>query len=331
MDRLCFGTFARTLQSAMQIPNSNQAVVELLLDLVAGEASDGELSPSFSIKAKTVSGLMNFSDNVHEEIVALSSTQKVIDKMPQKFISRVILVPMLVDDLIENLKLIINADKSISTVTRNGMTALANREHLSNFLSVAYLYALNKSNKAVVGKYDMEVATEIAPDDIALLNKIHSRYPRPKEMVVPNEPTDEELAYITQLLEAYAEAAGVTELSRSALSGYPKYNNDLRQRRKEYYAAETIRRGTREVFKESDADQFELLKEETYDGIFDIHSQDYKSGYDRLLKVMTQVSSIQINKCSLSKLPEWIGNKEKKGVCHILANDGRISWVVRDE
>ena len=331
MDRLCFGTFARTLQSAMQIPNSNQAVVELLLDLVAGEASDGELSPSFSIKAKTVSGLMNFSDNVHEEIVALSSTQKVIDKMPQKFISRVILVPMLVDDLIENLKLIINADKSISTVTRNGMTALADREHLSNFLSVAYLYALNKSNKAVVGKYDMEVATEIAPDDIALLNKIHSRYPRPKEMVVPNEPTDEELAYITQLLEAYAEAAGVTELSRSALSGYPKYNNDLRQRRKEYYAAETIRRGTREVFKESDADQFELLKEETYDGIFDIHSQDYKSGYDRLLKVMTQVSSIQINKCSLSKLPEWIGNKEKKGVCHILANDGRISWVVRDE
>ncbi|MEG2514749.1 MAG: hypothetical protein RSA92_05375, partial [Bacteroidaceae bacterium] len=193
MDRLCFGTFARTLQNAMQIPNSNQAVVELLLDLVAGEASDGELSPSFSIKAKTVSGLMNFSDNVHEEIVALSSTQKVIDKMPQKFISRVILVPMLVDDLIENLKLIINADKSISTVTCNGMTALADREHLSDFLSVAYLYALNKSNKAVVGKEDMEVAAELVPDDIALLNKVYSKYPRPKEIAVPNEPTDEEL------------------------------------------------------------------------------------------------------------------------------------------
>lgn len=109
------------------------------------------------------------------------------------------------------------------------------------------------------------------------------------------------------------------------------YSDDLRQRRKEYYAAETIRRGTREVFKESDSDQFELLKEETYDGIFDIHSQDYKSGYDRLLKVMTQVSAIQINKYSLSKLPEWIGNKEKKGVCHILVNDGRISWVVHGE
>lgn len=331
MDRLCFGTFARTLQNAMQIPNSNQAVVELLLDLVAGEASEGELNTSFSIKAKTVSGLMNFSDNVHEEIVALSSTQKVIDKMPQKFISRIILIPMLVDDLIENLKLIINADKSISTVTRNGMTALADREHLSDFLSVVYLYALNKSNKAVVGKEDMEVAAELVPDDMALLNKIYAKYPRPEEIAVPNEPTDEELAYITQLLDAYAEAAGVSELSRAALTGYPKYSDDLRQRRKEYYAAETIRRGTREVFKESDADQFELLKEETYDGIFDIHSLDYKSGYDRLLKVMTQVSSIQINKCSLSKLPEWIGNKEKKGVCHILVNDGRISWVVRGE
>jgi len=331
MDRLCFGTFARTLQSAMQIPNSNQAVVELLLDLVAEEASDGELSASFSIRAKTVSGLMNFTDNVHEDIVALSSTSKVIDKMPLKFTSKIMLVPMLVDDLIENLKLIINADKSISPVTRDEMVTFADKEHLSDFLSTAYLYALNKSNKIVIGKGDMEIAAELAPDDMVLLNKIYAKYPRPKYLPVPNEPMDEELAYIAQLLEAYAEAAGVPGLSRVALTGYPKYSNDLRQRRKEYYAAETIRRGTREVFKESDADQFELLKEETYDGIFDIHAQDYKSGYERLLKVMTQVSSIQINKCSLSKLPEWIGNKEKKGVCHILVNDGKISWVVRDE
>lgn len=331
MDRLCFGTFARTLQSAMQIPNSNQAVVELLLDLVAEEASDGELSASFSIRAKTVSGLMNFTDNVHEDIVALSSTSKVIDKMPLKFTSKIMLVPMLVDDLIENLKLIINADKSISPVTRDEMVTFADKEHLSDFLSTAYLYALNKSNKIVIGKGDMEIAAELAQDDMVLLNKIYAKYPRPKDLPVPNEPMDVELAYIAQLLEAYAEAAGVPGLSRVALTGYPKYSNDLRQRRKEYYAAETIRRGTREVFKESDADQFELLKEETYDGIFDIHAQDYKSGYERLLKVMTQVSSIQINKCSLSKLPEWIGNKEKKGVCHILVNDGKISWVVRDE
>lgn len=333
MNSLCFGTFARIVQSAIQKPDSNQAVAELLLGLITDKALDGQLSPDYSTSAKKISRLFNFKDDVHGDIIALASTEKIIETMPESFVSKVVpcLKPTQIEDMKESLRRLIDGDMSIAPNKKKDLLSLVDKDDLSCFLSEVYLYALNRSNKAAVGKSDMEVATEIAPDDIALLNKIYSKYPRPKEMVVPNEPTDEELAYITQLLEAYAEAAGVTELSRSALSGYPKYNNDLRQRRKEYYAAETIRRGTREVFKESDADQFELLKEETYDGIFDIHSQDYKSGYDRLLKVMTQVSSIQINKCSLSKLPEWIGNKEKKGVCHILANDGRISWVVRDE
>ncbi|WP_101908643.1 ABC-three component system protein [Marasmitruncus massiliensis] len=333
MNSLCFGTFARIVQSAIQKPDSNQAVAELLMGLITDKALDGQLSPDYSTSAKKISRLFNFKDDVHGDIIALASTEKIIESMPESFVSKVVpyLKPTQIEDMKESLRRLIDGDMSIAPNKKKDLLSLVDKDDLSCFLSEVYLYALNRSNKAAVGKYDMEVATEIAPDDIALLNKIYSKYPRPKEMVVPNEPTDEELAYITQLLEAYAEAAGVTELSRSALSGYPKYNNDLRQRRKEYYAAETIRRGTREVFKESDADQFELLKEETYDGIFDIHSQDYKSGYDRLLKVMTQVSSIQINKCSLSKLPEWIGNKEKKGVCHILANDGRISWVVRDE
>ena len=138
------------------------------------------------------------------------------------------------------------------------------------------------------------------------------------------------MVYISQLLTAYAEAAGVVELSRNALGEYPTYKNDLRQRRKEYYAAETIRRGTREVFRKSDPDHFELLKDETYDGIFDVYSQEYRHGYERLLKVMAQVSAIQINKSPLSKL-QWTGSKEMKGVCHILVNDGVIKWVVRDE
>lgn len=333
MNSLCFGTFARIVQNTIQKPDSNQAVAELLLGLITDKALNGQLSPDYSTSAKKISRLFNFKDDVHGDIISLASTEKIIESMPESFASKVVpcLKPTQIEDMKESLRRLIDEDLSIAPNKKEYLLSLVDKNDLSYFLSEVYLYALNRSNRAIVGKYDMEVATEIAPDDIALLNKIYSKYPRPKEMVVPNEPTDEELAYITELLEAYAEAAGVSELSRAALSGYPKYSDDLRQRRKEYYAAETIRRGTREVFKESDSDQFELLKEETYDGIFDIHSQDYKSGFDRLLKVMTQVSAIQINKCSLSKLPEWIGNKEKKGVCHILVNDGRISWVVHGE
>ena len=333
MDRLCFGTFAKILQNAMQPPNNNQAIVGLLFDLIIEDASDGQLSKDFSVKPKTVTQLLKMEENVHKDIIALSSTPKVINAMPDKFAKKIVnfLVPVLVDDLIENLQKLIAADKSISQAKRDELTMLAKKDRLADFFSAVYLYALNKPNKVIPGKGDMEASEEFMPaDDIDLLNKIYGRIAKPHDIPVPPDPTDEEMEYISQLLAAYAEAAGVTELSRVELAGYPKYKNDLRQRRKEYYAAETIRRGTREVFADKDPDKFEMLKEETYDGIFDIYSQNYQHGYDRLIKVMTQVSAIQINKCPLSKIPEWIGIKEKKGVCHILVNDGTISWVVHD-
>lgn len=335
MDRLCFGSFAPILQNAMQQPNNNQAVVGLLFDLVIEDANDSELSENFSIKPKMVTRLLKFEDDVHRDVVALSSSAKVIDAMQGKMAVKVVnsLVPMLVDDLIENLTRLIDSDKSVSKVKREELTTLAKKDRLAEFLSAVYLYAINKPNKTVLPKDDsnVEFSTELTPlDDAELLNKLYARIPKPKDVPAPAEPTVEEMEYISQLLAAYAEAEGVNELSSSALGGYPAYKNDLRQRRKEYYAAETIRRGTREVFGDKDPDHFELLKEETYDGIFDIHSQNYQHGYERLIKVMTQVAAIQINKSPLSKL-QWTGPKEKKGVCHILVNDGTIKWVVRDE
>ena len=334
MDRLCFGTFTKVLQASLQEPNSNQAVVGLLLDMVTDEASDGELNENFAFKPKMATKLLNFEDNVHKEIVTLSSKPKVMTVMPGKFAKKVVpyFIPVLIDDFIENMIRLIKNDKSISKVKNDELIALADKNKLADFLAAVYLYALNKPNREISGKTDVEVTGKLTSlDDIALLNEIYAKIAKPESISIPSEPTDEEMEYISQLLAAYAEATGVPALSRDEIDSYPQYKKDLRQRRKEYYAAETIRRGTREVFKIRDPDQFEILKEETYDGIFDVHAQDYKNGYDRLINVMMHVSGIQINKCQLSKLPEWIGTTEKKGVCHILVNDGTISWVVRDE
>jgi len=332
MDRLCFGTFAKTIQKAIQKPDGNQAVAELLLGLVVLT----DASEPFTMLPKKVNALFHFKEEVSAEISSLATSSKTISEMPERIKQK--LIPFLksghIEDLKENIKLLINTDNDISPKKRTELLSHIESEtdNLTEFLSSVFLYSLNKPNKNILDKADTEIATELMiMDDIARLNAIYAKIPRPIGLSVPNEPTDEELEYISQLLAAYAEAVGIDELSRSGLSSYPKYNDDLRQRRKEYYAAETVRRNTRDVFKESESDQFDLLKEEAYDGIFDVYSQDYKNGYERLLKVMSQVSAIQINKSSISKLPEWIGNKEKKGVCHILVNDGRISWVVRDE
>ena len=51
MSRLCFGTYAKILQSTMQEPNDNQAIADLLLGLM----TDNE-----QVLPKVVSRLFNF-------------------------------------------------------------------------------------------------------------------------------------------------------------------------------------------------------------------------------------------------------------------------------
>lgn len=38
-----------------------------------------------------------------------------------------------------------------------------------------------------------------------------------------------------------------------------------------------------------------------------------------------------INQCVLSRKTNWIGNFQRKGVCHFLVNDGTIEGWVRDD
>ena len=48
----------------------------------------------------------------------------------------------------------------------------------------------------------------------------------------------------------------------------------------------------------------------------------------KLLAVLAQATHIRIDRCWLCRDTDWIGNSQRKGVCHILANDGTIwKWV----
>ena len=104
------------------------------------------------------------------------------------------------------------------------------------------------------------------------------------------------------------------------------------EQRKAYYSAESVHRSVREVFSDGDK-QFQALKTDAYDGISDTLFDDrHTSGYDRLLAVLDKVTNITLSKSSLMNIIGLIANLEKKGICHILVNDGTIkSWVNIDE
>jgi len=151
------------------------------------------------------------------------------------------------------------------------------------------------------------------------------------DLPVPLDIRAEEMTYVIALFSAYADADGyevyehTNDLPNSRLK-------DFKRQRRNYYKAESIRRGVRDNFtQEEGTEHFEALKEDMYDGIEEVYEEDYDDGVERLKAVLQQSSVITLNGSILSFIPGLLQNSAKKGICHMLVNDGKIKWVTEDE
>lgn len=133
------------------------------------------------------------------------------------------------------------------------------------------------------------------------------------------------MPYISALLEAYSDELNIKIDTIKSLEAYGSYFKHLNRQRKDYYSAETIRRFVRDTL--TDSQQFDVLKEEIYNGIIDTHEQEYDSGYKRLVEDLKQAAVTNTSKSMLDSKLHCIGNSERKGVCHMLVNDNKLRWV----
>ncbi len=168
--------------------------------------------------------------------------------------------------------------------------------------------------------------------DLKLIDDIQEKIkslPRPANVPVPKVATQDEQIYIDELCLAYGDAEGMDSFSVDDLSSFPDYSEDLEDRRIDFYAAETIRRGVLELKGSSLTGQFDVLKDETYNGVKDTARRTHPNGYERMLAVMEQAVIVPVTNYILSASPYWISGKIKKGVCHHLVNDGILVWKRR--
>lgn len=161
-------------------------------------------------------------------------------------------------------------------------------------------------------------------DDI---NQKIKTLPRPTPVDVPDTYADSEEPYIKALFAAYGDAESIDDFSEAQLQNFSDYQEDLEDRRIDYYAAVSIQRGVLELNADNLSDQFDVLKSETLDGVKDTARRRHINGYEKMLSVMEQATNLQVNNYLLSKSPYWINGKIKKGVCHHLVNDGKLIWV----
>ncbi len=228
-------------------------------------------------------------------------------------------IPGMEDDIIYHMRGIIKEDINISDQKRYELLSVGDKKTFSEFLGYVYLYSLTRDN--VLG-----------PESMERINLKVEEYKRHQleEIEIPESIIHEERAYTEALIKAYAQISGADSFQISDVALNPEFAEHLSEQRKYYFAAEAVRRGTRDIYKKED--QFNILKEETFEGIKEIWRRRAKNGLERLSNVLIRAEEIRSDRCWLFRDTDWIGMAQRKGICHFLVNDGKISgWTRSDD
>lgn len=145
---------------------------------------------------------------------------------------------------------------------------------------------------------------------------------RPDPVQPPSVPAASEAVFVGELRRAYADhlKQDVKDVDAGLAS-----RDDLREHfhdaRVEFYSAEGLRTFSRDTLPQG---EFEKLQDEVHSGIKDDVRGAHADGYKRLLAVVKTARTLQLTSNPLSTR---IHTRDRGGICHQLANDGKVRWV----
>lgn len=145
--------------------------------------------------------------------------------------------------------------------------------------------------------------------------------PRPKVPQPPAALAKVEAQYVRSLLDAYSEYIGLRYSSPSQLGNTP-LRAHFDDARLEFYSAESLREFSRDQLPPG---EFEKLQEEIQSGIMDEHRDAHSDGYRRVLAVVRAARQLNI---TYHALATELRVRDRGGICHQLANDGKLKWVL---
>jgi hypothetical protein len=317
--RFDFSTFAFMLKGATSGDISDSQWITMLYGFI-GDALKLENRDGFRIECSKsqASQIKHRKGNAHETIRKHCDDPRLGDSVTVGFRKMVVpsLMPSETDELVSLLLQSIAASDLTDNI-KDELRSLSEQDDISAFLARCLQISL---------KIDIE------PEDIdEAIESVSKRQGRQKTEV-PEAIAQEEMPYVDALMKVYAEEFDVEALEPDELEGLSeREKRHFDDQRRHYYSAEYVRHSMRDAYSESAEDQFGVLEDEVYDGVEDVYQDDYATSKKRLTSVLAQAASIPVNKCWISRETDWIGNSEKKGICHILVNDRRIRGWLDDD
>lgn len=142
----------------------------------------------------------------------------------------------------------------------------------------------------------------------------------PRKLLPPPVPQVNEARYLQQLLDVYQERFGADIETVQDAFEHPSSGQHLGRQRVAFFDAESLRMYARESVP---GDTYKELQEDVLTNLVEVADIDYPSGWDRLQQVLQ--ASGQLNPTG-SPLLNHFRNSQRKGMCHQLANDDKLTW-----
>lgn len=141
----------------------------------------------------------------------------------------------------------------------------------------------------------------------------------------PGQPPAEfeahETRYVAQLVDVYSESDPESTLTAMNIADDAVDGAHFRRQRQAFYSAEALRVYARDSVPPG---TFEALLDDVHAGVIEVAEISHASGRVRLTAVLTHSTQVQLDS---HRLVSVTGPEDRKGLCHQLANDDRLTWV----
>ncbi|MBN9489824.1 MAG: hypothetical protein J0H44_21515 [Alphaproteobacteria bacterium] len=200
-------------------------------------------------------------------------------------------------------------------------------EHCSTQITRRMTVTLTREIKAAVASFDFSrvehlTAPMIVKDPAAgpALSKLLGLMPEEAPSgAAPDLIQPEEARYADQLRIVYGEASGIAFVSADDVLAHADHGEHFRDQRTRFFEAASFKRFHRDNTAPGVLVTFE---NDVYHGVIDVHRDRHETLLRRVDAVMRHASILPA-----SLIGRTVRIPVKQGICHHLANEGRLKWA----
>jgi hypothetical protein len=144
---------------------------------------------------------------------------------------------------------------------------------------------------------------------------------RPRPDSPPEIPAQGERRYVEQLIEVYREKLNDAKFHMGSINNHSWTSKHFPRQREAFYCAESLRVFARDSVPDG---TFAKLQEDVYAGVVEVEESEHPNGHARLSQVLQAATQMDLSANALISVSD---PQDRKGICHQLANEDRLTWV----